>query len=317
MGKLLLAAPEHMGIIEVVQEGLKKYSGHSVDFLNLLTTEKFVYKHFRQRTYNFFLKNLTGQNIKTHYYNKKFKEKIVQFGSDYDIIVIIRPDLVTNKILKLLRKKTNHFVAYYWDTAKFYPRKLKIRKYFDKIFSFDPKDCKKYGFNFLSNFYYYENAAPHIDYQVYNLSSFDYRKDLIERIGEKLYNLNISSCLKLAYHQPFKSDYIQHIPKVINYQVMLKEIASAQVVLEVQRKNQCGLSFRPFEALGLNKKLITTNSDIKNYDFYDEANILILDYDATNIEIPKAFFETPYKPIPNSIREKYHLKNWVTTLLSR
>ncbi len=315
MGKLLLAAPEHVGIIDVLLEGLHKYTDHSIDFLDL-HAEPFCYKNKQQRMYNFFLKTFTGQNIKKRYYNRIFKERIAVLKKNYDIILIIRPDILNNAALGMLRSRANYFVAYYWDVVSFFPRKLAIRKYFDKIFSFDPADCNHYGFYFLSNFYYYEKETP-IAYQVYNISTYDYRKDFIEKIAERLQQLHISFCLKAVHHAPFQNIYITYLPEVLNYREMLSEIAATQVLLEVQKKEQRGLTFRPFEALGLNKKLITTNPEIRKYDFFDENNILVLEYTDEAPEIPADFFFTPYKPVEKEKREKYHLKNWISTILGK
>ena len=315
MSKLLLVAPEHVGIIDVVYEGLKEYSGYGVDLLDL-NPERFRYKHFGQRVYNFLLKTFLGQNLKTRYYEKIFTEKIAALDAQYECILIIRPDILTDRILNELRKRTNRFIAYYWDTVSFFPRKLKITHYFNTIYSFDPVDCREHGFHFLSNFYFYEKPAGDIAYQVYNISTYDHRSSFIEAIAKKLEEMNISFCLKAVHDESFTKAYIQYEPKVIGYREMLKEIEKTAVLLEVQKKEQRGLTFRPFEALGLNKKLITTNPEIRNYDFYDETNILILDQDKMNIDLPRAFFETAYRPIPAEKREKYHLKNWIKTMLS-
>jgi len=47
--------------------------------------------------------------------------------------------------------------------------------------------------------------------------------------------------------------------------------------LDLVQGNQTGLSFRVFEAMALQKKLITDNKAIRNYPFYNPNNILILD----------------------------------------
>lgn len=80
-------------------------------------------------------------------------------------------------------------------------------------------------------------------------------------------------------------------------------------MIDIQRDDQIGLSFRVFEALGYRKKLITTNIDIVNYDFYNPQNILVLD--PNNIEIPKSFVESPYEDVPDHILAPYRIDNWV------
>jgi hypothetical protein len=90
-------------------------------------------------------------------------------------------------------------------------------------------------------------------------------------------------------------------------------INRSKVLLDINRLGQIGLTFRVFESLGLEKKLITTNADIKNYDFYNPNNILIID--EKNPVIPAAFFENEYEKIPESILQKYTLKGWTKTVI--
>jgi hypothetical protein len=84
------------------------------------------------------------------------------------------------------------------------------------------------------------------------------------------------------------------------------------VFLDLLRPNQTGLSFRVFEALAHQKKLITTNAAIKEYDFYNPNNIIIID--SGNVNIDPAFFKTPYKPLPEALYNKYTISNFVDTV---
>lgn len=70
---------------------------------------------------------------------------------------------------------------------------------------------------------------------------------------------------------------------------------------------------RSIEIVGLRKKLITTNKDIVNYDFYHPDNILILD--RRNPVIDRSFFEKPYKMLEERIYGKYSLSSWLTQIL--
>ena len=74
-----------------------------------------------------------------------------------------------------------------------------------------------------------------------------------------------------------------------SYQFYLK----GNIILDIAHPHQKRLSFRPYEAMGLRKKLITTNKDIANYDFYNPNNIFIID-DVYNIHIPTDFITSNY-----------------------
>ena len=80
-------------------------------------------------------------------------------------------------------------------------------------------------------------------------------------------------------------------------------------VIDIESPTQNGLTMRTIEMIGLKKKLITTNKDIVNYDFYNPNNILVCDRD--NFKIDKSFIETPYEELAKEIYEKYSLKGWL------
>ena len=70
---------------------------------------------------------------------------------------------------------------------------------------------------------------------------------------------------------------------------------------------------RTIETLGAKKKLITTNKQIIEYDFYNPANVLVVD--RKNPVIPDVFMITPYVEIPQEIYNKYYIDSWRDTLL--
>ena len=71
---------------------------------------------------------------------------------------------------------------------------------------------------------------------------------------------------------------------------------------------------RTIECLGAKRKLVTTNSDIKNYDFYNENNILIY---SEPIDLDSPFFKNEYEELPDEMYEKYSLKNWLITMIGK
>ena len=63
-----------------------------------------------------------------------------------------------------------------------------------------------------------------------------------------------------------------------------------------------------FESIFYDKKLITNNKSLKDYDFYHPNNIFILD---NNYDKIKEFLAKPFIKIDNEIKEKYDYKNWI------
>ena len=77
--------------------------------------------------------------------------------------------------------------------------------------------------------------------------------------------------------------------------------------MDLVRKNQTGLSFRFFEAMPLQKRIITNNLNVKNYSFYNTNNILIIDDD----KIPDSFFENKFEKLSTKIYNNYTISSWV------
>ena len=86
----------------------------------------------------------------------------------------------------------------------------------------------------------------------------------------------------------------------------------SKVLLDFVISEHKGLSLRTFEALGHDKKLITTNKEIAKYDFYHPNNIFILD---NNFDDIPAFLNKPYHHIEPKIKEKYSFGNWIKYVL--
>ena len=93
------------------------------------------------------------------------------------------------------------------------------------------------------------------------------------------------------------------------YQTVLDLIGASRAILDIVQEGQTGLTLRPLEALFLNRKLITNNQDIENYDFYDKQNIFILGKDDLSKIAP--FIHSPMKHIPQEVKNYYNFSEWL------
>jgi hypothetical protein len=219
---LLVSGGDPSNIFEEIRQGMTSFTDLTFDAHNAVGWS-FKYKNFGQRAYNFFRKNLSGKNIKDEFYDNSVKRIMDTLETRYEKILIMRPDLLSDHHLRQLKEKTNCFIAYYWDTVDYAPRKRDIVHFFDRILSFDPGDCKTFGFEFKSNFYCYENQASETRYQVYNLSSFDYRIRITEEIAMVLEDLGMSYLFKGFKRTPFKNSYIQYTQRITHQQMLNEE----------------------------------------------------------------------------------------------
>lgn len=316
MPNILIIAPTTANIYKVIVDGFKNYAPEvHTDFMSD-SFPRYKYKNKAERVGNFLSKVFLNKNIKEVYYRKILEKRLAILKQNYDVIFIIRPDLLTNKELLTLKSKTPKLIAYYWDTMNFYPRKKKIIHLFDKVYSFDIQDCKKYNFEFLTNFYYHEPAPVEPDKTVFCISHIEKKRyAFFNQMGKLLEENQITfRFLTKQSKEKLQSPYIEYLKESIPYHQMLELLNHYEVVLDIAKPHQHGLSFRIFESLGMNKKIMTNNRSVMEYDFYNPNNILVIDFD--NLVIPTEFFQTPYQLIEEDIKQKYHLRSFVKTVLS-
>ena len=92
--------------------------------------------------------------------------------------------------------------------------------------------------------------------------------------------------------------------KTYQYKDIAQYCSESRAILDIAHPLQTGLTMRTIEVLfGIGRKLITTNKDIINYDFYNENNILIINRE--NLEIPKSFFEKEFIPYSKEFVESF------------
>lgn len=269
--------------------------------------------------------------------SKKYYTNIInnQLQTNYDYIFFINAETILPETLKRLKNiySNSKFILYMWDSIKNKPRTKELLEYFDKVYSFDKKDTfinKK--INFLPLFYidsYSVKIEPKFLYDISFVGTIHSdRFKILNHLKKECKDKNI----KYYFYLFFQNKNLILLKKLIdknlkgltskditNKKLTHKEIEdisnNSKAIIDIQSPNQSGLTMRTFEiALGLRKKLITTNENIKEYDFYNSNNILIVD--RKNIKIDYDFFQKKYINLDEEIYKKYTLKNWLKTILN-
>lgn len=313
--RLLYIAPDYYGFNEVVLEGLKKYS--DCDITHIVSNKK--YKNIWHRIYNFLLKIFLKKNIKKELIERSVKE-IINKNPYYDYLLINAPYLIGESLLDFILKKSKVSIAIFWDSMEKIPMQKDYLSKIDIIYSFEPKDCEKYNLRKITNFFFVEDENKAIHYDVAYLATYDDRINIAATIFRYFQQYGIVAKGKIfVYKSNIKVEEdlpnIEIINKIVPFSEAYKYYLDSKIILDIAHSNQEGLSFRPYEALGMRKKLITTNKNIVNYDFYDPNNIFLIE-DVNNIMIPEDFFKSDYKDIDSAIKNKYHIKNWIKKIIN-
>lgn len=275
------------------------------------------YKHpsFFSRIKNFFFKVFLKKNLKKILRQEYIIERLETIGKQ-DQILVINPDLIEKKYHLMIKEHTHKYIAYLYDSVARYPVQDLLEGVFDEIYSFDTDDVKKYNFKPTTNYNYLEKKdfqwieAP--NYQLFYLASYDDRMALLSEIAQKLNAIKVTFRFIIVTKKVKEIPFIEIRKERINQEDLGEFYNQTNVILDLVRDQQTGLSFRIFEAMAYQKKIITSNTAVRNYDFYNPNNILVLD--ENNLQIDASFFTTMYQPIPDEIYQKYTLSHWVDTI---
>lgn len=261
--------------------------------------------------------------------NNHFKMITRQLNASYDCIFAIRGSEVPDFFYDYLKERypNARFIQYMWDDVSLDERALETVKYFDKILSFNPKDCERYGFVFRP-FFYNENLdiitnTKPIDIMMigsYNYKRFLFAKQIlkyssINNISSRII-IRASVFLFLTNHEHFKYKQLFHSSPV-PYVEMMKMLGQSKTCVEICAEGQDGLSTRQFESLFTRTKVITNNKNVQMYDFYNPDNIFILDNDNLQLsEVPISWINMPYVDINKEVLSKYSLRGFMLDVLA-
>ena len=292
-------------------------------------------RYYDSRPDNDFLTKVlikVNKNIIQHKINRYYEDIIERERNiEYDYIFFIVPEAINRSVMEKIKAAhpTSKFILYMWDSFSNMKNVIEIKDMFDHISSFDDEDCKKYvGIKFRPLFYadeYKEVASKlqQISYDVgfigtthsdrYSLLT-QIRTDLLKRKLRVYYYMyfpgKLFFMIRRVLDSAFRSAKMSDMEfKPLSSQETLTMLGSFKSVIDIHHAKQAGLTMRTIEMIGAKKKLITTNAKIKDYDFYLENNVYLLNREQPFID--STFFDKPWEEIDEQIYQRYSLKQWV------
>ena len=271
--------------------------------------------------YRLFLNDKTYYIKKERLFFEKFAEKKLK-NENYDITFIIRADMFSEKLIRTARKQSKKMVSYQWDGLEMYPRIFNYYKYFDRKLVFDKKDIINFPEHHLlplTNFFHSEDQAAKYNEEI---DFFYIGVGLEERIRwayniEKYVKKNFFTYKAILTIPEFraesKTEFVSLQHEGISLEQNEKLASTARAIIDFKMESHNGASFRVFECLQKQKKLISNNYTLKDYDFYHPDNIFLTDFE--DLSGLKEFLQKPYHQIERTIVEKYGIKNWLNYAL--
>lgn len=265
--------------------------------------------HFSHKINSFI--ELPFKNIWDRYYTLSQ----YNFGSEFDYVIIIGNFAINQFDLDYLEKIRENYeakiVLLFTDPvcSEHALRAYEKTKHFvfDLVLTFDPNDAQKYHFVYTGPLYSFKpmkNEKAVRD--VFFVGVDKNRLNILRTIYDKL-NRNGAKCdffVAGVKKKDIKDDGLIYNQRC-SYEEVVARLQTYNVILDVVQEGQAGASFRYFEAVCYNKKLLTNNPNVKNLPFYSPDNICVFS-DVNDID-PDWIFSPAVNYGYNGEFSPYHL----------
>lgn len=322
--KILLFAPSFFNYEKVIVKKLEEF-GASVSYFD---------ERPSNTTFGKAIVRISKESAKV-LIDRHYKNVVNQIGNQsFDFILLFQAEATPKWFLEYLNKQYKNVtkILYLWDSVSDKPQSLDNRDYYNEIFTFDPYDSKTYNLNFRPLFFADSYRKKYINKEKYQYDfSFigTVRKDrytIIEKLKKnaKINKQNfyvfyyLQSKIMYFYFKYIKKDFKQSNIKDFSFEQIPHEriqkiLTESKILVDIQKPHQVGLTIRTIELLAAQKKFVTTNQEIKYYDFYNENNIAILSRE--NPQINQKFVSKKFSQINEDIIDRYSIGYFLFEIL--
>ena len=264
--------------------------------------------------------------------DRLYESLLMKWGSShYDFILVINGQTLSTKLLKLLRESfpKAKLILYMWDSIENRPGMIKNLHYFDAMLSFDPMSVRTHGMQLRPLFFGKGFQGQSSDVSDYDLS-------FIGTIHSDRYAVinslrkNMPDFLKAYWYLYLKAPWVYHAFRIgkpamrsarkaefsftpLDKYFVQSIFSRSKAVVDIEHPKQRGLTIRTLETFGSHKKLVTTNSHVKEVDFYNSNNIFVIDRESPVITAD--FLAAPYIKPSQELYKKYTIEGWLDEIL--
>ena len=313
-----MAVPNHFGLPERFKENLE-FLGFKVFLLKNYEHVTIPLKDKIIHAYNKWVHK--DKSYKRLLKNKMSKEKQLALLSTFDkadYALFIRPDLFDYDVVNATKEKVDKIVAYQWDGIKRYPLVKNYIALFDKFYAFDKNDVKENPNLHSATNFYFDDIKPTKEVEkgtVFFLGTYmRHRLTLLQHLGAELISRKLIPRFFLLSKRRRRSlCEVKIISKGFSFKQSIELMQKSEFLLDLHNAIHNGLSFRTFESIGYNKKLITDNKLVRDYDFYNPNNIFV--FEDNNFKGLETFIKAPYQQVDTAIKQKYSFTGWLQKIL--
>lgn len=236
---------------------------------------------------------------------------------EYNMIIVFE-DIALATALRMKATKRTRIIYWQWNLlSETEARKLSLIRPFCELWTFDSFDAKRYSLNLNCQFYDinslviqpYKNKSKRAFCACVDKGRYKTLKNIQTLLQSN--NIECDFLLVRDVGQTYADEDYEWISNQgIPYSEFLYRTLQSDIIVDLVQPNQTGITVRVLEALFYNKKLITNNIFIKQYDFYNSDNIFIYEQDDENSLY--AFLNTPYKEISDHVKANYTVEAWLS-----
>lgn len=349
MGKnVLFLAPKVSNIyLDIITE--LKRQGYEVDY--------YEYKSYKLdphylKGYVKYGKVFSSKLISSYFIKRDWTKLLASepYNKVYDYLFVIDGYSLHPCLFEILRKRNPILKAinYLFDTCRSNYEFNVHFPYFDKVVTFDIEDARKYNIDLLPLYWIeYDGDKVEVeqDIDMFGLGTcIEGRYQLFSALKDYSDSHSLNSIIKLYLSKPanmriarWKTQIVNALssknvmpclewyssPLITNEMISPREyremIRRSKIVLDTNAFHQDGLTVRFMWALGEERKIITTNKAVREYDFYTSEQIYVVENRDTFVDSPEFlhFINTLYV-MPPEIRARvnlYRIDNWIKNLL--
>lgn len=245
-----------------------------------------------------FLTKYGSFNILTRFFlNKEWTsiikdvDKIILFDSGYSKWI--------SYYIKKINKNCKVILYFHNPILTDSQRHFLLDKNIDDFWTFDRENAFSYNLFYNDTFYIdIPKKNEEIIYDIVFLGRNKGRKNIMVELQEYCEVNSLNTWINIVEDEDEYIDYFKY----------LDYVNRSRAILDITQKGQNGLSLRFMESLFFEKKIITNNISVVEYDFYNNSNVFILGKDDLNNLVN--FILSPYVPIHDDIKNRYLFQSW-------
>lgn len=318
--RALLIIPKYYGYEDKIIDAFTKLGYDVESIFENLPSISYYY-----RFVNVYLPQLKQKLFDRYYY------KALESKNKYNLVLVIRGQTISTTVLSSIKKQNPEakLILYQWDSVRNNMNAEVISGKFDKVFTFDMEDAKKYGWNYRPLFFAEEAkrdkkrkydvsmiSAIHSDrLNIYNAlkNNYSYLNGYFYLFEKRLVYLKQKYINKSSEFIGVQDADINFVP--LKLDETLKVCSDSDIIVDFTHPKQNGFTMRTIESIGSRCKLITNNKKILESDFYDPQNIYV--YEKGKFEIPDSFLKTGYKELSEKLFDYYSINGWIKEMIEK